>query len=169
MLFCVGFLMQGQTITQDKEKTTVDFKIKNLGLNVDGNFSEVNITSSFSKDNLSASFMNATIAVKSIDTGNDTRDESLSEEAYFDMEKYPSINLKSTSIKQAGNGYLLEAMLTIKETTKKVSIPLSVVVEGKTVTMTANFELDRKDYEVGGNSWVMADMVKISVHYQGSY
>lgn len=169
LFFCVGLLVQGQTLTQDKEKTTVDFKIKNLGLNVDGHFSEVTIASNFNKDNLSNSFINATIDVKSIDTGNDTRDESLSEEDYFDMSNYPSIILKSTSIKKSGNNYELEAMLTIKDTTKKISIPLTVTTDGKMVLMTANFELDRRDYDVGGNSWVMSDVVKINVNYQASY
>lgn len=170
MLLCVGFFVHGQTLIQNTEKTTVGFKIKNLGLNVDGSFSKVVIESDFNKNDLANSFINASIDVKSIDTGNDTRDESLSEEAYFDMANYSQIKLKTNRITKSAEGkYLLEALLSIKETTKKISIPLLVSEDGKTIEMTANFEIDRRDYDVGGSSWVMSDTVKISVNYHATY
>lgn len=170
ILISINTLMiNAQALTQDTNKTTVTFKIKNFGSYVDGDFSEVTIESNFDKNNLSNSFINATIDVTTIDTDNATRNKSLSEKKYFDIANYKNITLTSTKIeKKSDNRYTLKGKLTIKKTTKEVSIPLMVSESGNKVIIQSDFEINRLDYNVGKKSWVMSKDVKIKVNYVAS-
>jgi polyisoprenoid-binding protein YceI len=94
------FFMIAQEWKQDTSKTKVVFEIRNLGLNVDGNFNEVKINTNLTSNQLQESYINAVIVVKSISTGIESRDEHILKEDYFDEKKYQKIVLKSTKIKK---------------------------------------------------------------------
>jgi len=168
MLLFIGTMSTAflQNLTQNKAKTTVEFKIKNIGIYVDGTFSDIKVESNFIESNLSESHFNATISISSLSTGIDARDESLSEEDYFDAEKYKTIQLKSTQIEKKGEGkYVLTAKLTIKSTTKSISIPFNYSKEGDNLVFTSEFTINRRDYDIGGSSWVMSDDVIVNINY----
>ncbi len=172
-LYIIAFLSFGfvnaQQHTQVDNETKVTFKIKNFGATVDGRFSDANIQSNFNSKNLSESYINATIAIKSISTANKSRDKSLLKEDYFDEANYKTLQLKSTKITKNSDGtFTLSGELTIKKTTKKVAIPLEVLETDTTVTIKSNFELNRKDYKVGGGSFIMSKTVKIQVEYSAT-
>jgi polyisoprenoid-binding protein YceI len=144
----------------------IDFKIKNLGINVKGNFSEINITSYIDKDNLDNNYVNANIKVNSINTGNNKRDEHLLKEDFFDADKYEEIRFKSANIKKLqDNSYSLTGNLTIKNTTKIISIPLEINEAENSLIIKSKFEMNRRDFDIGGSSWVLSDIVKIEVVY----
>lgn len=165
LFFSLAFV-NAQELVQDNSKTTVTFKIKNFGSYVNGTFSGVTIKSNFNTKDLIKSFLNASIDVNTIDTNNKSRNKSLSEDKYFDVAKYPTITLTSKSIKLVSeNNYTLIADLTVKATTKTITIPLTVTENDSEITINADFEINRRDYTVGKSSWVMSDDVKIKVVY----
>lgn len=167
-LMSVSFA-QSQELKQDNEQTKVTFKIKNIGFYVDGDFSDVNIQTNFNSQNLAESYINATIAIKSISTGNKSREKSLAKKDYFDEANYKILQLKSTKIEKNSDGtFSLHGELTIKATTKKIKIPLEVSESDSRVTIKSNFKINRKDYKVGGSSFVMSKTVKIQVEYSGT-
>ncbi len=158
--------VNAQELIQNKEATKVNFKIKNFGSYVYGTLSEVTINSNFNSENLTNSYIQGVVKVNSIDTESTKRDAHLRESDYFDVKNYPNITLQSTKIiKKSGNNYTLTANLTVKKTTKTVIIPIEVIETGNTIKINANFEIDRLDYEVGEDSWVLSDDVKISIIY----
>ena len=61
--------VSSQEWIQDNNRTTVLFKIKNLGLTVDGGFKTSVIKTNLDTKDLSNSYINATITVNSIFTG----------------------------------------------------------------------------------------------------
>jgi len=71
-------------------------------------------------------FSNATISfsgdIASIDTGNADRDNHLKSGDFFEAEKYPTINFKSTSVEKDGSDYTVKGDLTIKDVTKPVKL-----------------------------------------------
>lgn len=136
----------------------VSFIIKNAGLNVDGEFSGLSGTINFDKENPSAGKIEANIPVKSIDTGINKRDNHLRSEDYFEVEKYPNIKFVSSSISATKDGYNVSGNFSIKATTKSVTIPFTF----ENNVFVGKFNIDRRDYGVGGNSWIMGDKVKIS-------
>lgn len=162
------YSLNAQEYTQDNEATKVTFKIKNFGSYVSGSFSEVMITSSFDTKELTNSYINATINVSSINTNNSRRDKHLGKEEYFNINNYNTITLQSIKIeKQSAIHYSLIANLTIKAITKQVKIPLELIETENSIKINANFDLNRLDYSVGEDSWILSDIVKIAIVYHG--
>lgn len=169
VLLMVSFLMKSQEWTQDKIETQVIFKIKNLGINVAGHFNEVAIQSNFDIDELSKSYIEALIEVKSIETGMSGRDKHLLKEDFFDENRVKNIRLKSTSFRKEKNGSIfLIGGLTIKKTTKKIEIPIQVLQEENKLKISADFTLNRKDFDVGGGSFILSKNVNIHVEYNAT-
>lgn len=171
LLFLIAsvFQVHSQEWNQDKTKTEVSFKIKNFGVNVDGDFSDVSIQTNLDSKNLSESYINATIKVVSIDTGIKKRDKHILEEDYFDEPNHPNITLKSTKIEKTNQGtFLLHADLTIKNTTKKIEIPIEFQQTDDVIMIQAKFQINRRDYKVGGGSMIMSKKVKVEVQYVGT-
>jgi len=85
---------------------------------------------------------------------------------YFDVEKFAEINFTSTKIeKLQENNFNLTGNLTIKNTTKLITIPFEIDTSKESLVIKSEFEINRRDYKVGGKSWVMSDQVKIKVLY----
>jgi len=147
--------------------SSIDFVIKNLGINVDGHFNTFTVTADIdSKGNLNT--ISGKIKVSSIRTGMESRDEHLLKEDYFDIENHESIVLESMSLnKKTDNLYAVSANLTIKGITKAVSIKVNVEKTNDTFKITSSFDINRKDFKVGGSSFVLSKTVRINVtHYE---
>src|SRR5690606_12107475 len=71
------------------------------------------------------SSVEVTIQAKSVDTAIPPRDEHLRTADFFEVEKYPTIKFKSTSVRKVDDHYVVDGLLTIKDVTKPVSIPFS--------------------------------------------
>jgi len=169
IIFSLALTTSAQEWNQDNLETNVVFTIKNFGLNVDGNFNDVKINTNFNTDQLTESYLNAEILVKSISTGIESRDNHILKKAYFDLENYKKIRLKSIKIeKKDSQKFSLNASLTIKGITKNIVVPLEIVQNEKTVTILANFTINRKDFKVSGGGFVLSNEVKINVKFKGT-
>ena len=168
ILFCFVFnSIYGQHWTQNKVDTKVEFKIKNIGIYVSGGFSAVEFKSNFNKENLDESYINVLIKVVSINTGNMKRDKHLLKEDFFDIKNYEEIQFTSTKIeKTSTKNFRINGNLTIKNITKSIKIPIEVLESEDSLEIRSNFKINRRDYKVGGNIWVLSNNVKIQVHYK---
>jgi polyisoprenoid-binding protein YceI len=148
--------------------SSIEFVISNLGINVDGHFNAFSITSKFNEANSELETISGLITVSSIETGIDSRDEHLLDEDYFNAKKHKQITLKSESVtKVSDSQYKVKASLKIKGITKQINIKVDVVKTNDRYKVSSSFEIDRKDFKVGGSSFVMSKTVKINViHYQ---
>jgi len=147
--------------------SSIDFVIKNLGINVDGHFNTFTVTADIdSKGNLKT--ISGKIKVSSIRTGMESRDEHLLKEDYFDIENHEFIVLESMSLNNTtDNLYAVSANLTIKGITKAVSIKVNIEKTKDTFKITSSFDINRKDFKVGGSSFVLSKTVRINVtHYE---
>lgn len=160
LCFCVAFAFA-------QNNSSVNFVIKNIGINVDGDFKTFTINTDFDT-NGTLNSVAGKITVASLVTGMESRDEHLLEEDYFDSENHKFIILQSTSIgKKEDNNYTVKANLSIKGITKVVNVTVNVLKTNGKYKVTSNFEINRKDFDVGGSSFVMSNTVKINViHYQ---
>jgi polyisoprenoid-binding protein YceI len=144
--------------------STVTFVIKNAGLKVDGKLEGLQTTIKFDSPNLATSSIEASVETTTVNTDNKTRDGHLRKEEYFDVAKFPKMSIKSVSFIKDGNNYKGKFKLTIKGVTKEIEIPFSYIENGNSATFKGSFTINRLDYKVGGNSWVMADNVIISLN-----
>jgi len=170
ILFLLATLtLSSQEWVQDKNKTTVLFKIKNFGIPVDGGFKNTDIKTNLNTKDLSNSYISATIMVNTIFTGIEARDKHLLETDYFDALNHEKIILKSSKITKDVNGNItLFAGLSIKGIVKEMEIPLEVFEDNSILNLNASMLLNRKDFNLGGRSFVLSNNVKIQVEYSAT-
>lgn len=156
-------IMQAQTHWK-VNTSSINFKIKNAGLTVEGCFTGLVADIKFDSAHYLKSSMEASVDVGTISTGIAMRNNHLKKEEYFDATKYPKISVKSVSFVKERNGtYKGSFKLTIKGTTKDVLIPFSYSEAGNTAVFKSTFILNRRDYSVGGSSWTMSDEANITI------
>lgn len=162
LLFCCSL-----SFGFSQNNSSIDFIIRNLGVNVDGHFNTFTIHADFDKEGKLLN-IKGKIKVASIKTGIESRDEHLLKEDYFDVKNHEYIKFESKSIsKISKNNYSVKAKLVIKGTTKEITLPIEVFKLSKGYKIKSNFEINRKDFDIGGGSLVMSKTVKIDVvHYQ---
>ena len=159
------------TSTNEKVNQTivssVTFKIRNAGIGVDGSFKGFQGTVDFNPDNPLNSKFDVSVDAKTVDTDNNTRDNHLREDEYFGVEKHPKITMKSTNIEKVSDGkYKATFDLTLKGKTKSVSFPFSYSKTNAGYKLNGSFEIDRRDYGVGGSSWILSDEVKVFINLE---
>ena len=162
-LFTITNLRAQEVHTIVKEETVITFDIKNFGLKVTGSFSGLEGEILFDENLPGSGSFNVKLSASSVDTDNKSRDKHLRSKDYFEVDKYPLITFKSDSIVKSENKYEVRGKLTIKSTTKDVSIPFSYLnVEG-VAEFNGQLKLDRRDYGMGKSSWVLGDEVNIQL------
>ena len=170
LVFVLGaFTCFSQELVQDKTASEITFTIKNFGFNVPGNFNQFIVSSNFSTRNLKGSFLNVKISVASIYTDSEARDEHLLESDYFNIKKYPNIIFESIAIEKiTSSKYLLKGFITIKGIKKRIQTTLKVTSSKTTLTFLTDFSLNRRDFGVGGSSFVLSKEVNIKMKYVGT-
>ena len=166
LFFFNGLLSFAQQYTPVEAASPVKFVIKNFGLNVDGSFKGLEGKINFNKNDLAASGFNVNVNTATVNTGNRSRDGHLKKEDYFDVAKYPEINFTSSKITASAKGgqYIVEGTLSIKGISKPVSFPFEVSASGNETIFTGQFKINRRDFKVGGKSWVLSDDVTVTLN-----
>lgn len=70
---------------------------------------------------------------------------------FFDVEKYPKATFESTAVKAGGAGgatHTVTGNLTLHGVTRSISFPASIQVNGDTITVNAEFAINRKDFGI---------------------
>ena len=143
-------------------KESVTFTIKNFGINTSGEIKGLKGTIKWDASNPSASVFNVTVDAKTINTGNDMRDNHLRKDEYLDVEKHPLITFTSTAV-TASN---VKGNLTIKGVTKEVSFPYTVKAANGGYVFQGDFEINRRDFGVGSGSISLSNTLTVSLKVQ---
>lgn len=100
----------------------------------------------------------ATIAMRSVASGDEARDEHLRSADFFDVEHHPHARFRSTEIEWEGTGGRLHGLLTIKDVERPVVLEVEYLghVEdpwgGDRAVFSAHGKLNREDW---GLTWNM--------------
>jgi polyisoprenoid-binding protein YceI len=128
--------------------------------NVKGDFSGLSGTLHENPSDPTLSTVEASIDVSSIHTGDSQRDAHLKSADFFDVEKYPTMTFKSTSVKPNGDGgYNVTGDLSLHGSIRQQTF----VVEGPSVPgkdpwgntrigLSATTKINRKDYGLNWNA-----------------
>ena len=164
----------------DPMHSEVHFKVKHLMITtITGNFNEFELdVETEGEDFTKATLIKFSADVESVSTNNEQRDNHLKSDEFFDLAEYPQIVFNGTALEENGDGHLLKGNLTIKGTTKPVTMALEfggVAVDGYGQTkagFTVTGKISRKDF---GLTWgavteagqiVVGDDIKISSEIQ---
>jgi polyisoprenoid-binding protein YceI len=141
----------------DPVHSTVGFKIRHLFGNVTGRFADVSGTIKVDPDHPETASVDATIGIKSVDTGNQMRDNDLRGANFFDAEKFPTMTFKSTKVDVKGKDEAdVTGDLTLHGVTKPVTLHVKFLGKGPgmmggvTTGWEATGSLKRSDY---GLTW----------------
>src|ERR1700730_18682739 len=97
-LVCHAAGVAAERYTLDAAHSQVTFRVRQFVSTVTGKFADFSGTVTFDPARPEESRVEATIPLKSIDTGISARDHHLLAADFFDAEKYPTIVFKSTSV-----------------------------------------------------------------------
>jgi polyisoprenoid-binding protein YceI len=161
-LILINFDALSQSYSPNNAQSSISFKIKNLGITVDGSFAGLNGTINFDPSQLSSSKFEVAVDAASIDTGIELRNKHLKKEEYFDVKTYPQIKFVSTKIETGSEGkFTVNGKLTIKNITKEIKFDFTTTRTDGGLLFVGEFPLNRRDYKVGGGSFSMADELKV--------
>ena len=162
----------------DPSHSTVSFVARHLVITkVRGTFGEVSGAVVIADDKLSST-VEASIAMASVTTGDEGRDEHLKSADFFDVETYPTMTFLSTGIRGDGADYVLTGTLTIKGVAKTVELDLEFEGVspdpwgGTRVGFSATGEINRRDFgldfdvklDTGGA--LVSEKIKIELEVQ---
>ena len=160
------------TWQNDDPHSQIGFTVKHLGIaDVSGTFNDFDVKINSKKSDFSDASFELVARTESIDTRVDARNKHLKSADFFDVQKYPTLNFKSTGIKKEGeNQYKLTGDLTMHGVTKPVTMDLTyngTVENPMSKKQTAGFQLTgiikRSDFGIGGSfpEAVISDEVRI--------
>lgn len=148
------------TWTIDPTHTRIGFNSRHaMVTKVRGAFNDVSGTAVLDLEDTDASHVEVVVRMDSIDTRNEQRDGHLRSADFFDVENYPTMTFRSTHVEEVDDGgFIVSGELTIRDTTRPMSIPLSFtgVATDPFGNLRAGFEgtrrIDRRDWGVAWNT-----------------
>lgn len=175
-------LAETGTYNFDKAHSFIGFKVKHMGLiDVPGFFRDFTGTVNFDSADPAKSTVEFKAMATSVDTGVAGRDGHLRKADFFDVEKFPELTFKSTSVSKKGEGWIVNGDLTMRGVTKPVSIPFEVTGfvpggerAGAKIGIAGETKINRRDFGVNyGNNLPsgvpqIADEVKIVLQIEAA-
>jgi polyisoprenoid-binding protein YceI len=156
----------------DPAHSELAFSVRQLLITtVTGRFTRYDATIVTGEDPLGSS-VNATIELASLDTGNEKRDQHIRSDTFFDVAEHPTASYRSTGIRRAGDGWVIDGDLTLHGITRNV--PLAVTATGfgpgpngdRRAVFSAAAHIHRGEFDIDrwtGGGLVVSDKVAISV------
>ena len=146
------------TWQNDDPHSQLGFTVTHLGIaDVSGTFNDIDVNVTSSKTDFSDAQFELTAKTASIDTRVEARNNHLKSADFFDVEKYPTMTFKSSTIKNAGKDqYKLSGNLTLHGITKPVTMDLvykGTIENPMSKKQTAGFQITgvikRSDFAIG--------------------
>lgn len=166
-------LVSADAWSVDAPHTEVNFSVKHFFTPVSGSFDDFEVALDYDAENPENSSVTARIAVASVNTGNERRDNHLRTADFFAADDYPYITFESTSVREVDGKLLARGPLTIRGETREVELPIRLLgvqpIPGEMREMlggakeiasfAAATTIDRGDYGVGTGSWAATMVV----------
>ena len=169
------------TWTIDPVHSEVSFVVRHMMVSkVRGRFDKFEGTIVTAPDPLQSS-VTATVELSSVNTGEPNRDNHIRSADFFEVESHPHLTFRSTGVRPDGDDFLLDGDLTIRGTTKPVTLKLEVngfgpdAFGGTRAGFSASGEINRNDFGVsfngpipgGGGGVVVSEKVTITLEIEG--
>ena len=164
LLFSVSSMLGGYYLANERT-IEADYSITFDTRAAEGTFGDLSGTIVWDENDLTKSKFDVTVEVKTIQTGNDLKDEHAISDTWFDAENHPQIRIKSTEISKAAEGYSMKGILNLRGVPKEVEIPFNVEKEGDKEVFAGSFVLDRTVHNMGSGmrSWVVGNEVEVEI------
>ena len=164
----------------DPVHSEVSFVVRHLVVSkVRGRFDRFSGTIVTNED-LAHSSVNVTIEAPSINTNEPNRDNHVRSADFLDVENFPNFTFRSTAVRSKGDGFLVDGELTIRGTTRPVTLDVDVngftpdPYGGTRAGFSASAEINRQDFGVSyngpipgaNNAMVLSDKVTLNLEVE---
>lgn len=170
------------TYAIDASHSHVGFSVKHMMFaTVRGSFSRVEGTIVADYDDPAKSSVEVTIDASSIATGDEKRDAHLRSADFFDVETYPTITFRSTSVEaRSDDEFSIEGDLTIRGVTRPVRIQAEFTGTGtnpwgaEVAGFSGKTKIDRKEFGLTWNAALekggvlVGDEIKIELEVEAT-
>lgn len=166
-------LAQSSAWTIDKNHAEANFQIRHAAVStVRGSLSGITGTVVWDEKDLSKSSVTATIDATTISTNNEARDKHLKSPDFFNIEKYPTLTFKSTSVTRVNGKLQVIGDLTLAGVTKSVTLdvdgptaPVKGMRGGLVTGFSATGTIKRSDFGFGSkySEPILGDEVKFTL------
>ena len=170
----VSPMVVADTFTVEPSHTAVIFSISHFGYSFTyGRFNTVAGRFAIDKTNPAASQFAFSVDVASVDTNDAKRDEHLRGADFFNAAQFPKITFTSTAVVKSEKGYDVTGDLTMHGVTKKVTLPLVAMGEGKgpygkyRSGLTFNLQIKRSDFGMKNMVGPIGDNVAVTASFEG--
>ena len=166
------------TYTLDPGHSDVAFTVRHMMVSkVRGHFTKVEAEITLAPDPLDST-ATARIDPTSIDTNNPTRDDDLRSANFFEVDRYPMIEYRSTGVRASEDGFDLEGELSIHGVTRPLTLALDVhgftkdPYGGYRAGFSATGEIDRKQFNIttnipmDGGGVVIGDTIQLFIEVE---
>jgi polyisoprenoid-binding protein YceI len=170
---------QSSTWTIDKNHSQANFQIRHLAVsNVRGSISGVTGTIIWDEKDISKSSVTAILDANTVNTSTEARDKHLKGSDFFNVDKFPTIPFKSTSVTGTPGKLKIIGDLTLAGVTKSVVLDVdgpSVPVKGPGGKMVTGFSatglIKRSDFNFAttyAGSAALGDEVKFTLDLEAA-
>ena len=156
------------TWTVDPVHSEVSFVVRHMMVSkVRGRFDKFSGTVTTAADPLQSA-VTAIVDMSSVNTGAPDRDNHIRSADFFEVESHPTMTFRSTGVREDGDHFLLDGDLTIRGTTKPVTLKLEVngfgpdAYGGTRAGFSATGEINRHDFGVSYNGPIPGGGVAVS-------
>jgi polyisoprenoid-binding protein YceI len=166
----MSFLLGGVPVLKPTDSgSRVSFTIRNFGLQVEGSLTGLGGEMSFDPKSPGTARFDVYVKAASIKTGNRLRDDHLIKKDYLNAVAYPDVRFRSTSVVAgtAAGSYTITGMLTLKGVSKEISFPFRVEPKGTGYVFKGSFQINRRDFGVGGSSISLSDNLTMTLQVNG--
>lgn len=153
-------LAQPQSIALHPDNARVRFKIGHIFSAVNGSFNTFRGQLKLDRAHPEASSISWEVNVRSVDTGNSSRDGHLLKEEYFNADAHPTISFVSRSVRVVDPTHLeVAGTFTLKGVSKNLTLPVTVDSNG----LECEFEIHRSDYGLSAGKPAVHENVEIDL------
>jgi polyisoprenoid-binding protein YceI len=151
------------TYTADPASSRLEFTGVQAGAAFKGVFHQFSAAVDFDPAAPAGAHIDVTIDIKSEDTGDKDRDDTMRGADIFDVAHFPTAHYVTRSVTPTATGFSAVGALTLRGVTKDVPIQFKFASAAAGATLTGTAELKRLDFGVGRGDWKNTDWVADAV------
>lgn len=159
--------------TMDETASRLEFTATQTGKAFSGSFEEFDASIVFDPDNLETATISVVIKTASARTGDRQRDGALPTNDWFAAKAFPEATFSADEVVRVGEGrYEARGALTIRGTSRPLSLPFTLAIEGDRAVADGETTLVRTDFGIGQgefatDEWVGFD-VSVAFHLEAT-
>jgi polyisoprenoid-binding protein YceI len=161
--FLFSAVASAATYTADSASSRIEFTGVQAGADFKAVFHQFSATVDFSPDAPANAHIEVSIDMKSVDSGDKDRDDTMRGADIFDAAHFPTAHYVTRSFSRTAGGFAAVGALTLRGVTKDVPIEFKFAASPSGATLTGTAQLKRLDFGAGRGDWKNTDWVADAV------